>query len=659
MVEDPELKFDNRSPVDLKDRFRTYFNDSYRQLYPNAKTHLSHTTIRGVNPDGSSLFDKMRSRKRKPFTAEEDAALKQGYEKHGTSWATIVKDPVFQVQNRRSTDLRDRFRNAFPDLYISAGYKPRPPQKAGSLPKPAKRRKGSDGDLPPPKQWRRNRAATMGGFPDARNALSDGELSSGEEDGPPPAATPNCDVSSPPTTPIELEPRTSGHKSPARSWSQSHIGSPALSTSEYFPPTLRTLNMIPKSGWGPQDWLSSNPRMGSANQISSLSISTSSGPPSSFSQSRSHSYSLSQSHAIFDRYDLSSAGHLSPSYDFAHSEAGGYGGDDSAFSDVDMYASSGFRGFTHHSNTAGDLIFGTRSQGGYSGYGHGATSFLPQDGTINPMQLHAIDERVESIRLDDRPITHSGIPTSATSPAALKTNNIAADIHPPMLPPPTLPSRNCDDHMLEKFSAAIPTTPDEHEVATTPTIPNHPGHLSTNPVAPSAFHRFTNYLQRSMSQPPTSLSNFDALHHRSAASDTQLAASAPYSSFPDPFSSLPSSHLGVLSDDIPFLDMHYWGSSNHPNDLYGQHSLVDHSTGALDLARSPAIRPRSKSPPFKKTTSPLLTNMSQSTKVSTSPSSRRPTHQHQRVQSAVTSLDFQLTTRNDNKRKRVSWDGGK
>lgn len=47
--------------------------------------------------------------------------------KHGTVWATIVKDPVFQ--SRRSTDLRDRFRNAFPDLYQQAGYKPRPARK--------------------------------------------------------------------------------------------------------------------------------------------------------------------------------------------------------------------------------------------------------------------------------------------------------------------------------------------------------------------------------------------------------------------------------------------------------------------------------------------------------------------------------------------------
>ena len=71
----------------------------------------------------------MRSKRRRPFTEEEDKALKAGYEKHGTVWATIVKDPVFQGQNRRSTDLRDRFRNAYPDLYQAAGYKPRNKKK--------------------------------------------------------------------------------------------------------------------------------------------------------------------------------------------------------------------------------------------------------------------------------------------------------------------------------------------------------------------------------------------------------------------------------------------------------------------------------------------------------------------------------------------------
>ncbi|KAF8200213.1 hypothetical protein BJ912DRAFT_948302, partial [Pholiota molesta] len=121
---DPELKFHDRSPVDLKDRFRTYFPDAYKKHYPNARTHLS-SKVRSTLSDGTSLFEKTRSKRRRPFTEAEDRALKDGYEKHGTTWATIVKNPIFQEQARRSTDLRDRFRNAFPDLYQAAGYKPR------------------------------------------------------------------------------------------------------------------------------------------------------------------------------------------------------------------------------------------------------------------------------------------------------------------------------------------------------------------------------------------------------------------------------------------------------------------------------------------------------------------------------------------------------
>jgi hypothetical protein len=44
---------------------------------------------------------------------------------HGTAWAVIAKDPALAA--RKSTDLRDRFRNAYPDLYASCGYKPRKP----------------------------------------------------------------------------------------------------------------------------------------------------------------------------------------------------------------------------------------------------------------------------------------------------------------------------------------------------------------------------------------------------------------------------------------------------------------------------------------------------------------------------------------------------
>jgi hypothetical protein len=37
--------------------------------------------VRSALPDGSSIFEKTRSKKRRPFTPEEDEALKRGYDK--------------------------------------------------------------------------------------------------------------------------------------------------------------------------------------------------------------------------------------------------------------------------------------------------------------------------------------------------------------------------------------------------------------------------------------------------------------------------------------------------------------------------------------------------------------------------------------------------
>lgn len=144
MLDDTELKFDiDRTPVDLKDRFRTYFPEAYRHLYPNAKTHLSSANSNRAKrtelPDSLTIFEKSRSKKRRPFTKEEDEALREGFEKHGTVWAVIAKSPA--LASRRSTDLRDRFRNAFPDLYEKAGYKPRPTR-------PLKKKRGDDDGLP-------------------------------------------------------------------------------------------------------------------------------------------------------------------------------------------------------------------------------------------------------------------------------------------------------------------------------------------------------------------------------------------------------------------------------------------------------------------------------------------------------------------------------
>lgn len=70
------------------------------------------------------LPDKSNTRARRVFTQEEDEALIRGFERLGSQWAQIARHPAFK-NRRSSTDVRDRFRNAFPEEYARAGYKPR------------------------------------------------------------------------------------------------------------------------------------------------------------------------------------------------------------------------------------------------------------------------------------------------------------------------------------------------------------------------------------------------------------------------------------------------------------------------------------------------------------------------------------------------------
>ncbi|KAJ7017379.1 hypothetical protein C8F04DRAFT_1054310 [Mycena alexandri] len=132
ILSDPALTFAGRSPVDLKDRFRTYFPEAYPK--PNRSTH----------PDGTPLFPlpSPLHPKRRPFTPEEDSALLAGFRKlkHGAAWAAIAKEaPVFGVTGRRSMDLRDRFRNAWPGEYEKKGRGTRHGRAGGGSPRPLRR----------------------------------------------------------------------------------------------------------------------------------------------------------------------------------------------------------------------------------------------------------------------------------------------------------------------------------------------------------------------------------------------------------------------------------------------------------------------------------------------------------------------------------------
>ena len=715
--------------------FRTYFPDAYKQHYPNAKTHLS-SKIRSTLPDGRSIFEKTRSKKRRPFTEDEDRALKAGYEKHGTVWATIVKDPVFQEQNRRSTDLRDRFRNAFPDLYQAAGYKPRNGPKA--------KRKKEDGTwiptraatddqiipITPSGPVRRRRAQTTQGYfrggtksvPESTTCSEDEDSSAEEEENKvfkkpapiTPASFAVADSSTPqpedsiPSTDVfnEMdmytidqlpEPLSISDYPPSSSQSMSemtdssqlqswaHIdpsihssawsssantaGSPTSShISDYFltqsPFNRRSngMDMIGKSAWGTQDWFSPNPRL-DPSEVSSSSSSFAGG----LSPAPSSPFSFQNlSHGVVDRYDLFPT---TMPHDFA-SEVG-MGDTHSTFSDPEMFAPSSFRGFTHHSNYAGDLIFGARNhqaqQPSYgSGFGFGTPGLglqgMQQSAGIHPMQLHTpalpgIDEiELASITLNDHAEhSHHREMMGSTVDTGIQ-NDDDGQLY-------NLDSQSLDDivDLSQELHITPPATPltstRSHRQMTTSQHPSSshsrsysvpPGEFRSNTSRPTQIHtnsqpHMARTLPHSDLAPPH--------HHQSSMSESGFLdqGSVPPSSYHDSWRLLSQPNNDY---DLPFLDLHYYGGHasgpSYDDAEYQQESEHARQGQALDLAQSPSIKTPS-SPPMGH--SPLHIGH---TFIDTS----RVQHAHQRRQSAVSPQDLLTRKGSENKRKRASWDGG-
>ena len=686
--------------------FRTYFPDAYKEHYPNAKTHLS-SKIRSTLPDGRSIFEKTRSKKRRPFTEDEDRALKAGYEKHGTVWATIVKDPVFQEQNRRSTDLRDRFRNAFPELYQAAGYKPRnaPKKKRDGLPV----RAATDDHLPstashigPTRQKRASRLLRGGtkSVPES-STCSEDEDSSAEEDEAdrrlfrcPPITTetspqdeapssaepfPEMDMEAidPLSEPLSIPdfmPSASQSLSELTDSSQSqgawssietpihssswsaNAGSPTSShISSDYPfnqsPFIRRMPTIGKSPWGAQDWFSANPR---------LDTSTFSSSGSSFADGLSPAPSSPFSfhhlnHGVMDRYDL----FPTTLHDFA-SEAG-VGDTHSTFSDPEMFSTSTFRGFTHHSNYAGDLIFGARThqpQHTYYGPGFGfgtpglGLSGMQQPAGMHPMQIHTpalpgIDEiELASITLNDQ------VEVPSTSEIGIQKDDAETSLN--IVELFAIAPHNMED-MVDMTHSTPPATP------LTTSRPMRP----LSHVHSSASHG------RSISVPPSESRSTMA---RSAQVPQPIITSARPLPFFDALESAPlhptaDSQSGVdlwkpsSGNDLhnlPFLDLHYYSGSHSVDgsgatDTSRQGQALDLARSSMSLRSAPPTAPYSSVTQALQTAQALLAETAQEVGPSTGTGARQP---HQRGMSFVSPQDLQLRKANDNKRKRASWDGG-
>ncbi|THH28195.1 hypothetical protein EUX98_g5995 [Antrodiella citrinella] len=840
ILNDPELVFDDRSPVDLKDRFRTYYPDAYRQHYPNAKTHLS-SKVRSALPDGSSIFEKTRSKKRRPFTEEEDRALKAGYDKHGTVWATIVKDPIFQEQNRRSTDLRDRFRNAFPELYQAAGYKPRMSAKKKkalgwdvSMPetsfsttseftrKPKSRvhpvraatddlAMGRDG-LGPVRRKRRN--TTQGLFRGGTKSVpesthnSEGEESGseeGEEDRNTPP-TPAADITTPNSTQppteelyndtnevdMDIQPldQLSDHLSipdfmsgdvtessqttawssldtPLNSWTSAPRPATSPSpTHDYLLPHSPIIpvahTMIGNSAWGPQDWLSANPRLDGSRATSShnsfiggsaaFSPHTHPSSPTSFSSSSNghplsslshaslnhlqsqqfnHHSQFTQSHSqgVFDRYDLfpNSLSHdIDFDLDFISEGFGGETTDEqSAFSDPSAWANtgSGMRGgFTHHSNYAGDLIFGARTHqpsGHMMDYGHGfgfgsgsnnmdiglglegvQSGSQPKSGLHTPA-LPGIDEiELTGISLDDHEfdadidvlsgrMDESDSPDSKdhlSYPQPLALEDLVG------LPLSDDESGLCDGEESEMTVAAPPSTPytgmRSSGRASVPGMHTpyggHSHHNRSVSVPPSEHRNSDPRPEHAHSRTPNPQRKYKPLPTTSTAVRPTFQPFQLPTSMPPPaitpvqkqailrphlppqvasFSSAGASSSSSPPYKVPYLDLHYYTNMS-PGVAFPVTYPKSHFQGhaqALDLAQSVAQQAQSSSKPLCVSPSSLMqfnTPFSGTASASV-PHSGSTTTRHQRGLSAVSPQDLLVRRGSDNnKRKRASWDGG-
>ncbi|KZV83953.1 hypothetical protein EXIGLDRAFT_683325 [Exidia glandulosa HHB12029] len=397
ILSDPTLTFEaGRTPVDLKDRFRTYFPDAYRLHYPNAKTHLSDK-VRSALPNGASIFEKTRTKRRRPFSQDEDDALRRGYEKHGTLWAQIAQDPIFLAQQRRSTDLRDRFRNAFPELYEAAGYKPRTPSKKG--PGSVHSTRSSEG---PSKQENARasrgvrRRLTYPGVIDVASSLQpsdSADYSSGDEDQHPntsdrqrPHRASSSHQLQTPDVPLCVAPADTlqhaecSRSTPCRSTSplpehdsvsmssQSHMfsgpGSPSSPRLGFMTPDLSRDEDGAKGSWPSFDWLPSDGQARLPHALTASSL---------FSANMFGSYNSGPHQDVLDRYDLyssplSSAPHTLGDY---ASEMGMGGSFSEADMDLNAFAGpASSMGFTHHSHVAGDLIFASH-HGGHLQHGHG------------------------------------------------------------------------------------------------------------------------------------------------------------------------------------------------------------------------------------------------------------------------------------------------
>jgi len=121
-----DFQFNNRSTVDLKDRFRLWTRQQAKlgkpvevacSAPPDTSVDRSSATV--VTPGNDHSFAPSQRRRRVEWTKTEDDALLKGFRRYGASWISIQTDPL--LDGRTPTDIRDRLRVRYPAEYKKTG----------------------------------------------------------------------------------------------------------------------------------------------------------------------------------------------------------------------------------------------------------------------------------------------------------------------------------------------------------------------------------------------------------------------------------------------------------------------------------------------------------------------------------------------------------
>ncbi|KAF2034454.1 hypothetical protein EK21DRAFT_48766, partial [Setomelanomma holmii] len=144
-----DFKFNGRTAVDLKDRFRVCCpGEGQKPQRRKANTNLDGipgnlpraTSKSALNDDMrdprhiskppslvklgiQAPFQKSTRRPRQEFSTVDDENLLKGFKKHGPVWHLLRDDAELGFSSRHPTDLRDRFRIRYPEEFAKAGYK--------------------------------------------------------------------------------------------------------------------------------------------------------------------------------------------------------------------------------------------------------------------------------------------------------------------------------------------------------------------------------------------------------------------------------------------------------------------------------------------------------------------------------------------------------